>query len=337
MKIIFKFLFICLILGVCYSNYKIFQASEYQSNIMYDFNNGSFLVPLEYIKSNDGNYPNVTITALPLKYLQARYFEEYDSIEIAKRLYFEAMSEKINPYLKAAEAEIADIYYTEQKYDSAYYFAKQAFDILPNSNVHRTIYFKTLKQRKDTIELENAFNRIKEYYNDSHWINYFYERYAIVGAGDQQILSLIKDYREKFNLQEDAATDVLEKFMLQGDARVQQSVEISKEAGKVFKEKKYEEAAELFVLAAQIEDTEYSFYENAAISYNLAGQYDKASYFFDKVIYDLNPKNGKSEFYKGVMLIKLDSLKVGCDYLRRAIGYRYSGQGSIDTFNYYCN
>ena len=125
--------------------------------------------------------------------------------------------------------------------------------------------------------------------------------------------------------------------MLQGDARVQQSIGISKEAGKVFKEKKYEEAAELFALAAQIEDTEYSFYENAAISYNLAGQYDKASYFFDKVIYDLNPKNGKSEFYKGVMLIKLDSLKVGCDYLRRAIGYRYSGQGSIDTYNYYCN
>ena len=72
--------------------------------------------------------------------------------------------------------------------------------------------------------------------------------------------------------------------MLQGDARVQQSIGISEEAGKVFKEKKYEEAAELFALAAQIEDTEYSFYENAAISYNLAGQYDKASYYFDKVI-----------------------------------------------------
>ena len=63
---------------------------------MYDFNNGSFIVPLEYIKSNSGNYPNVTITAIPIKYLQARYFEEIDSIEIAKRLYFESMSEKIN-------------------------------------------------------------------------------------------------------------------------------------------------------------------------------------------------------------------------------------------------
>ena len=56
-----------------------------------------------------------------------------------------------------------------------------------------------------------------------------------------------------------------------------------------FFKKKNIDAAELFVIASQIEETEYTFYENAAISYNLAGSYDEASYYFDKVIYDINP------------------------------------------------
>lgn len=337
MKLIIKFLFTAILLGVCFSNYKVFESSEFQSNIMYDYNNGSFIVPLEYIKSNKGNYPNVTITALPIKYLQARYYEEIDSIEKALKLYRESMSDKINPYLKASEAEIADLFYTQKKYDSAYYYAKKAFDVLPNANIHRTIYFKILGQRKDTTELKKAFNRIKQYPNTSHWLNYMYERYDIVGAGDKDILSLIKEYRQKFSLQNDPPTDVFEKVMLQGGTKVVESVNVSLNAEKLFEEKRYEEAADLFVLAAQIEETEYTFYENAAISYNLAGNYEDATFYFDKVIYELKPRNGKAEFYKGIMLIKLDSLQKGCEYLRSAVEYKYSGRGSLDVYNNYCN
>ena len=35
------------------------------------------------------------------------------------------MRKDINPYLKAAEAEIADLYFNQKEYDSAYYYAKQ--------------------------------------------------------------------------------------------------------------------------------------------------------------------------------------------------------------------
>ena len=337
MKLIIKFLFTAILLGACFSNYKVFQSSEFQSNIMYDYNNGSFIVPIEFVESNKGNYPNVTITALPIKYLQARYYEEIDSIETALKLYRESMSDKINPYLKASEAEIADLFYAQKKYDSAYYYAKKAFDVLPNANIHRTIYFKTLGDRKDTTGLKNAFNRIKQYKNTSHWLNYIFERFDIVGAGDKQILSLIKEYRQKFSLQNHPPTDILEKVMLQGGAKVQQSVEVSFGAEKLFEEMRYEEAAELFVLAAQIEETEHTFYENAAISYNLSGNYETAAYYFDKVIYEFSPRNGKSEFYKGVMLIKLDSLKKGCEYLKSAVEYKYSGKGSLDVYNNFCN
>ena len=90
-------------------------------------------------------------------------------------------------------------------------------------------------------------------------------------------------------------------------------------------------------MAAQIEETEHTFYENAAISYNLAGNYENATFYFDKVIDEFSPRNGKSEFYKGIMLIKLDSLQKGCGYLKSAVEYKYSGRGSLDVYNKYCN
>ena len=152
-----------------------------------------------------------------------------------------------------------------------------------------------------------------------------------------QILSLIDEYREKFNLQNDTGVDVLEKVMLQGGSKVERSVSVSLEASELFKEKKYIEAADLFVVAAQIDETEYTFYENAGIAYNLAGDYEKATINFDKVIYELNQRNGKAEFYKGVMLIKLESISKGCDYLKKAVEFGYSGRGSVDVYNNYCN
>ena len=108
---------------------------------------------------------------------------------------------------------------------------------LANANVHRTIYFKTLKHRKDTVELENAFNKIKWVENSSHWVDYFYSRFALVGAGDNQINNLLKEYRQKFNIQDDIGTDILEKFMLKGENQIIASVDVSLEAEKLFKEK----------------------------------------------------------------------------------------------------
>ena len=77
-------------------------------------------------------------------------------IDIAKKLYHESRAKNINPYLKAAEGELANIYLDEKQYDSAYYYSKIAFETIPNSNPHRHAYFKSLVHRKDTIELRRS-------------------------------------------------------------------------------------------------------------------------------------------------------------------------------------
>ena len=54
------------------------------------------------------------------------------------------------------------------------------------------------------------------------------------------------------------------------------------------------------------------YFENAAISYDNIKNYSKAEEYFNKVIYDFKTVDGKSEFFKGLMLIKNDNLP-GCD------------------------
>ena len=323
--------------AMIFVNYKLFHSTTWQGYLMYDYNSHAFNLPFDLAVKVNNKFPNVTLTTLPIKFLQARYYREIDSIDIAKKMYHESRAKNINPYLKAAEGELADIYLNEEQYDSAYYYSKIAFENIPNSNPHRHAYFRSLAHRKDTIELRRSFDIIKEFDNSSHWKEYFMRRYEIVGANDNEIMELIKDYRVKFNLENDQATDVMESVLTSGSQNVVISVELSLKGDELFAEEKYLESARLYELASDFDSTDYIFYENAAIANNLGGNYEKAKFYFNKVINDFKPMNGKSEFYYGIMLIKLEDIKGGCENLKKAVDLKFSGQGSIDVYNYHCN
>jgi tetratricopeptide (TPR) repeat protein len=302
---------------------------------MYDYNNASFYYPLDLVMDIDNEFPNITLTTLPIKFLQARYYEEIDSFDIAKKMYLESMN--VNPYLTAPEAELAGLYFKEKKYDSAYYYSKIAFDNIPNSNVNRHAYFEILTHNKDTIELSNAFTKLKEYDNESHWIEYMMNRFDIVGPNDEHILETLKEYKTKFNIENDNPTKILESIFKVGTKNLVISVSLSLKADSLFQEKKYIESATLYEYAIDVDKNDYTFYENAALAYNLAGDYEKAKLYFDKVINEFKPMNGKSEFYKGIMMIKLDDLKSGCMLLSQAVNLKYSGMGSLEVYNNFCN
>ena len=318
-------------------NYKTYESSTYQGYLMYDFNEATFLVPLDFALQVDTRIPNMTLTTMPIKFLQARYYHKLDSIEIAKKMYWDAF--KINPYLKVVESELARLYMEEEEYDSAYYYSKIAFDAIPNSNPHRHNYFTLLAKRKDSIELRNAFNKIREIDgNPSHWKEYFLRRYEIVGSNDKEINDLFKDYRSKFDLEFDKETDVLESLLKSRSEKVFLSVQLSEKGDELFEQKEYLDAAKMYDLAINFDKTDYRFYENAAISYYLGENYEKAKENFKKVINEFNSSNnGKSEFYYGVMLIELDEIKEGCLALQKAVKLKFSGRGSVDVYNSFCS
>ena len=69
----------------------------------------------------------------------------------------------------------------------------------------------------------------------------------------------------------------------------------------------------------------YVIYENLAISYDLSDRIDKALEMYDLVINNFKPNNGRVEFYKGLLLIRLGENELGCNYLRQSSNKNYTG------------
>ena len=334
------FSIIILHLGLIFSAYKIYDSTRYQTFLLWDFNNDQYNIPYEvYAEKLQDNYPNISLTTIPIKALKARYFMNIDSIEIAKELLFDAI--KVNPYLNGPESMLADIYFNEKKYDSSLYYSKKAFYALTNVNAHRHQYFKNLIHLNDSTELDNAFKMLKDFRNPNHWYEYFTARYRIVGSNDKKLLNLIDEFKLKFPNEDENKIDDIAKFIKIGADDYSLSYIMSVEANSKFQDKDFERSAQLYESAILLNSEEYTFFENAAISYAFIKNYDKAFKYYDQVIYVFGSKNGKSEYFKGLLKIQLNQKQQGCDYLRKASDKKYidivSGSNSLQVFNSLCN
>ena len=268
--------------------------------------------------------------------LVGRYYRNEDSIDTAKKLFLDAI--KDNPYIKSPQAQLAYLYLDIEEFDSAYYYAKDAFNGIPNNNVHRDIFFKTLVQRKDTLELKESFELLLELSpnNSSHWLGYLDSRYQIVGPQDPEILELIPRFENQFP---DFDKRVVDGIKVIANSELQDlsfGASFAELGDNLFEEGDYLMAAQHYEIAISYAEYEYAFYENAAISYYLGERYDKAANYFTKVIDEFEINDGKSEFYLGILLIELDSINKGCDYLLKSSKLGFA-DGSTVAYNNFCN
>lgn len=317
-------------------NYKAFISSQIQPYLIADLNEGMHRYSLSDAIKVDVDFPTLSGPTQPVKMLVGRYYRNEDSINIAKRLFFDAI--KDNPYIKSPQAQLGYLYFDIEEFDSAYYYAKDAFSGIPNNNVHRDIFFKTLIQRKDTLELKESFELLLEIdpTNSSHWLGYLDSRYQIVGPQDPEILELIPRFENQFPNFDKRVLDgirVISKSDLQD---LSLGSAFANLADQFFEDEKYLTAADHYEFAIERAEFEYAYYENAAISYYLAEKYENALNYFSKVIDEFEINDGKSEFYKGILLIELDSLSKGCDYLLKSSKLGFAG-GSISAYNNFCN
>jgi tetratricopeptide (TPR) repeat protein len=317
-------------------NYKVFISSQIQPYLIADLNEGLYRYSLSDAIKVDVNFPSLSGPTQPVKMLVGRYYRNEDSINTAKRLFFDAI--KDNPYIKSPQAQLGYLYFDIEEFDSAYYYAKDAFNGIPNNNVHRDIFFKTLIQRKDTLELKEAFELLLEIdpTNSSHWLGYLDSRYQIVGRDDPEILKLIPRFENQFPEFDKRVIDgirVISKSNLQD---LSLGAAFANLADQYYEDGEYLLAADHYEFAIERAEFEYAYYENAAISYYLAEKYESALNYFSKVIDEFEINDGKSEFYKGILLIELDSLSKGCDYLLKSSKLGFAG-GSTSVYNNFCN
>lgn len=330
-----SFISLTLIL-ILYTNYKAFVSSQIQPYLISDLNEGKVRYPLSNAIKVDLDFPSLSGPTQPIKMLVGRYYRNADSIDTAKRLFLDAI--KDNPYIKSPQAQLGYLYLDLEEFDSAYYYAKDAFNGIPNNNTHRDIFFKTLVQRKDTLELKKSFELLLELdpLNSSHWLGYIDSRYQIVGPQDPDIIDLIYRFENQFP---NFNKRVIDGFRVVSKSNLQDlslGSAFANLANQYFEDGEYLTAAEHYEFAIERAEFEYAYFENAAISYYLAERYEKALNYFTKVIDEFEINDGKSEFYKGILLIELDSLTKGCNLLLQSSKLGFAG-GSTAAYNNFCN
>ena len=145
-----------------------------QGLLLYEFNNAKYNLTRAQLDEISHDFPNLTETAMPIKAMKARYYYLQGNREEA----FEMIEQgaKDNPQIYFSENLKAQFFFNESKIDSAYIYAKKAFDGLPNNMPHYDMYMKTLVAKKEVSAIDEAFNLVRSLGGDTSTIWTIYIR-----------------------------------------------------------------------------------------------------------------------------------------------------------------
>ncbi len=144
---------ICMVPSISITH-STFESHKGQLFLLRDFNSSKFTIPMDKVDHITPDIPNITVTALPMKSIKARYYFENKKYDKALSLLNEGTS--ANPYVFYSENLKAQIFLKQGKIDSALVNAKKAFIGLPNNMLHAGVFVQALSLKKDINEVKEA-------------------------------------------------------------------------------------------------------------------------------------------------------------------------------------
>ena len=333
MKKTLLFLSIILIISVSIKiNYAFYNSLNEQVILIYEFNNsGSLDYPFDKVQDFNHTFPDVSVTALPISFMKARYYLKAKKFDEALDLIYE--SKKINPYLGISEFELAKFYQTRNS-DSLYYYSKQAFHKLPRNNYHTKLYFNALNKLNKEQELDSAFNIIKKYNSFEQWKDYIFYKLEF-DENNRTKMSKLLEGNSTFDKKKDQYVTLRTLVNIGFYNYTNYEASIIK-AENLFDQNKLIEAAIIYDEISVKNPSEYLLKENAAIVYFKAGMADAAINSFQFVIDNfIDRKNAKSEFYLGLTYLMQKNKFLGCTYLKYADDNDFAGTKKV--IEKYCN
>ena len=326
---IILFSIFCLVPSLYISN-SVYKSLKGQMYLLQDFNSNQYNVPINLVDTVVPDIPNITVTTIPIQSVKARYFLNAKKYDRALALAEEGT--KANPYLFYSELLKSQIYQAQGKLDSAKVYARKAFFGLPNNALHASTYINLINQTKDGEALEEAFELLTAKNDFNNWKNYLIVANSLFPPQDSILIARGQEAIEVFP--NNAEIKGLARLIELGQLRINQAGIYSNEGLQYFNSGDYQNAAIQFTLALESNPYEYSYYENAATSNYLIGNFDEAIEQIDHVIDNLNPNNGKCEYIKAIIYIRMGDPIGACPFIDIAVEKGYSQ--AEDTYNQYC-
>ena len=331
-KLINAFLIIgfLLVLPSIYVSNKVYQSLKGQMFLLQDFNSNQFNLPLNQVDNVVPDIPNITVTTIPINSVKARYYVNAKKYDKALALLEEGT--KANPYLYYSEILKSQIFQEKGQLDSAKVYARKAFFGLPNNDLHSSRYLNLINITRDREALEEAFEYLTAKNKLNNWKNYLIVASSLYPPKDKALAEKAKRATELFpNNQEFKA---LFNQIAVGQAGVNTASSYSAKGLEYFNAQNYTNAALEFEKALEANPLDYAYFENAATANYLIGNLEKALEQINVVIDELNPLDGKCEYIKALIFIRMGDPIGACPLLMTSSDSGYSQAEA--TFNQYC-
>ena len=319
--IIFTLAFITLLSAII--SYKAYKSMKDQMILLSEFNSNNFITPINKINQMNSVIPNISVTTIPLDHMKANYYVNLNRFDEAKRLI--KLGNNKNPYLGFGDLLLSRIYKKENKLDSSLIYATYAINKLPNNGAHIQNFYNVVGENYGLAD--EIFKKYSKYNDPVFWLAYINYSVNNQNKSKSELLKLTQYALNNFNKQIDNFRK-LENYLKFGLVPSNYQ-NIMNEGLTLFNQRNYLKAIDKFIEASKLNRKDYAVFENLGIAYYMNGNFQNALENIDFVIQEFNPKNGKAEMIKGLILVALGDNLLACDFFSEAIK-----MGNIDSEKY---
>ena len=192
----------------------------------------------------------------------------------------------------------------------------------PKNFLYSRQYFRVLTKHKKDKELDNAFKKVKNNFIIDQWRDYLFSKVQIGITPKEELLKILNEAKRYITDENQFST--LRTILEVGVNNLDDLGKIIIEAETFFKQNRFIEAANLYEKAARMDESEYTHYENAALSFYRGEDFDQAEKLFRYVLNNFESRNGKSDFL-GLLLYEKKQLVDACNFWEIAIKKKYPG------------
>ena len=251
-----------------------FRSLQKQGILLYEFNNAQYNMTRQQLDEISHDFPNLTETAMPIKAMKARYYYLQGNKEEAHKMALEGA--KDNPQIYFGENLKSFFFFQEGNIDSAYVYAKKAFDGLPNNMPHYDMYIKTLVAKKDYQGIDATFERVRALTGDKKvvWTIYIRALAQTRSLGDPHAMDKAAEAYALYPTDESIFT--LYRILTYGQQRMVQAEQLSQQATKFYNEQNFQESAKIFAQAFELDPLQHTYSLNAGISNFSAANFEEA-------------------------------------------------------------
>ena len=332
-KFSLSFILVALVLGISVHIISYISLTK-QGQLLYEFNNAQYNMTRAQLDDISHDFPNLTETAMPIKSMKARYYYLQGNKEEAYRMVEEGA--KDNPQIFFSENLKAQFLLQEGKLDSAYVYAKKAFEGLPNNMPHYDMYMKTLVAKRDLTSIDKAFEKILSLAGNQKviWTIYIRSLAQTRSLGDPFAMDKAASAYKLFP--NDETIFSLYRLLTYGQQRMVEAESLSQQASSLYNNKEFEAAASLFQQAFDKDPLQHTYSLNAGLGYYEAKQYDKAIQLFDLALTSKNEATKERALrYKGLSLFAAGRGPEACAVFLR-LRNKYPKRMYQQEFQKYC-